>query len=211
MAEEARRTGGGVQRLVLWLLIAGLLVMVWSLASERNERHFKVALENGNVVVERGRYFPMGTSPSTDKIYAPLPLPPGEKSFAEMEFDDQNSLDQYLFGVLSGWAKDANKKGDTHAASALVDRASQLPGLTGAQVNELSALRASLAWDEAHAEVLQAADLLDGAARKLKLVETANGAHATEAATERTSLLDTANALRGQKKAPAPQAATPAK
>ena len=195
MADEPKRSGGGLQRLVLWLLIAGLLAMLWVLATERNERHFRVLTANAQLVIERGRAFPVGTAPSTDKIYAPVDLPAGEKPGGELEFDDQNALDQYLFGVWGSWAKGATQKGDTKTATALVERASQLPGLTGAQMAELTTLRSGLAWDEAQGDIAGAGKLLDDARRKLELVRQNNGMHAGEATALQPKLQSIANDL----------------
>lgn len=219
MAEEKKRGGGVLQRLVLWLVIAALLGTVWFLASERNERHFRVAAvavtdnktHDSELVVERGRFFPTGTTAAPDKIYAPVPLPLGEKPPGEREFDDQNSLDQYLFGLLGAWAKGAVKKGDTTAAAALVERASGLPGLTGAQFAELTALKAELAWDEALAGEQQAAQLLDSAAHSLQMVAAGKGVRALEATQEADRLRRLAQELRAGQKAPAPPPAQPAK
>lgn len=205
MAEEAKRSGGVMQRLVLWLVVLGLLAAVWYLASERNQRHFRVAAENGQLVIERGRFFPLGTAPSADKTYAPIPVPQGEKPPAELEFDDQNALDQHLFGLLAGWAKDAQKKGDTKTAATLADRASALPGLTGAQFGELSAMKADLAWAEALTAVQQAADLLDGAMRSLQIVAASKGEHAVEATREADRLHGVSELLRAVPKPPSPQ------
>lgn len=186
MADEApaRRGGGALQRLVLWLLVLVLLAAVWWLASERNQRHYRVTAQQGVLLVERGRFFPIGTVTLSDgdKVYGPVPVPQGEKAPAEMEFDDQNSLDRWLFDLLSGWAKGAGKRGDTKSAGQLVDRASRLPGLSGEQVAQLSSLRADLAWDDAQTDLASAAQLLDGARRKLELVRQNNGAHSADAA-----------------------------
>jgi hypothetical protein len=182
MADQPKASGGALQRLVLWFVIALLLAAVWFLASERNQRHFRVATENGQLVIERGRFFPTGTGVATDKIYAALPVPAGEKAPAEMEFDDQTAADRYLFGVFGDWARNAAKKGDTHAAAGLVDRAAELPGLSGSQVTELTALKADLAWDESQGDLAGAAKLLDDARRKLEMVKQNNGMHATDAA-----------------------------
>jgi hypothetical protein len=206
MADEPKPRGSGMQRAVLWLVIAALLGTVWFLASERNERHYRVATENSQLVIERGRFFPIGTAPSSEAIYAPVALPAGEKPQPELEFDDQNALDRHLFGLLGGWAKEAAKKNDTHAASILVERASSLPGLTGAQVGELSALKADLSWDDAKADVHSAAQLLDAAAGKLQTVAAAKGPRAIEAAQQSDRL----RTLRSQLE-PAPSPAPPAK
>lgn len=224
MADAAKASGGGLQRLVLWLVIAALLGTIWYLASERNERHFRVAAENGQLIIERGRFFPMGTAAAGDKIYAPVPLPAGEKPPVEQEFDDQNALDRSLFGVLEEWAKAAAKKGDTHAAAGLVDRASQLPGLTGAQVSELMAMKADLAWDDAASEVQQATSLLDTAVQNLQRVTAGKGSRARAAQQEADRLHGVAQELRSTlpgstppppapapSQAPAPSPAPPAK
>ena len=202
MAEEAKaRGGGGLQRLVLWLLIAGLLAAVWWLASDRNERHYRVVTRGNAVVIERGRIFPMGTTLAPEKMYAPVLVPAGEKPPAEREFDDQNELDRYLFDALSGWARNLAKKGETRAASALVERASALPGLTGAQVSVLTSLATDLAWDEARTDIDQAAQLIDAALRKLDLVRQAHAAHSAEAAEQAQKLQRIQEQLRPPKEA----------
>ncbi len=219
MADEApKRGGGGLQRLVLWLVIAALLATVWYLASERNERHFRVVAENGQLVIERGRFFPMGTAASADKIYAPVSLVAGDKPPPEQEFDDQNGLDRHLFGLLQEWAKAAAKKGDTHAAAALVERAGQLPGLTGAQVAELVAMKAGLAWDDAGTGVQQAAAQLDAAVQNFLVVAAGKGPHALVAQQEADRLRVVVQELRNSAprattppQAPAPPPAPPAK
>lgn len=210
-AEEAPKRGGNaLQRLVLWLVIFALLATVWILASERNQRHFRVVAEGGQLVVERGRYFPMGTGPAGEKIYAPVPLPAGEKPPGEREFEDQNALDQHLFAVLSGWARAAAQKGDTRTAAALVERASSLPGLTGAQFSELGVLRADLAWDDALTGVQQATQLIDAAIRNYQLVAAGKGPHAADAIKEADWLQKLAEELRAARQKPASSPAAPA-
>ena len=184
MADEAKSSGGGLRAVVLWLVIAALLAAVWWLASERNERHYRVVADNSQVIIEKGRFFPIGTAAAQDKMYAPVPVPQGEKAPGEMEFDDQNALDRWLFDNLGSWAKDAAKKGDTHAAAALVDRLAALPGLTGAQNAELASLRADLAWDDANTDVQQASQLLDAAVRNLSSVAAGKGPRALDAQKE---------------------------
>ena len=184
MAEQVvAKRGGGLQRFVLWVLIIALLAAVFWLASERNEHHFRILPQANVLVIERGRFFPLGTAalPATDKAYGPIAIPAGEKIPGEMEFDDQNALDRWLFDLLGVWAKNAGKRGDGKAAAALVDRASSLPGLTGAQVAELAALRSDLAWDEAQTDIANAAQIVEGARRKLEAVRQGNGAHAATA------------------------------
>jgi hypothetical protein len=189
MAEEAKASGGsGLARAVLWLVIAALLGTVWWLASERNQRHYHVVGQGTAMVIERGRFFPTGTTTAPEKIYAPIAIPAGQKVPAEREFDDQNELDRYLFDVLAAWSKELVKKGDTRGAAELVTRASQLPGLNGAQMTELSVMRADLAWDESRADIAQAAQSVDSAVRKLEVVRQGNGLHAADAAAQQQKL-----------------------
>ena len=198
MAEQAARRGGAFQRLVLWLLILALLAAVGWLASERNQHRFRVAAQGSLLVIERGRFFPTGTAPlpPTDKAYGPIPVPAGEKPPADTEFDEQNALDRWLFDLLGNWARNAGKKGDGRTAAVLVDRASALPGLTGAQIAELNGLRADLAWDDAQTDIATAAQLVEGARRKLDAVRQGNGAHAADASALSGKLEGVQNTLR---------------
>ncbi len=172
---------------MLWLLILCLLAVVWWLASERNERHFRLAADSGYLVVERGRFFPTGTAriaaedATYGKAYGPLQLPPGAK-VTEFEYDDQAALDRGLFEQLLPWARDAAKKNDAAAAQALADRAALLTGLSGQQQAQLSGLRGELAYSQARNELSQAARLVLSARRKLELVRDAAADHALEAA-----------------------------
>jgi hypothetical protein len=183
---------------VLWLLILALLAAVGWLASERNQHRFRVAAQGSLLVIERGRFFPTGTAPlpPTDKAYGPIPVPAGEKPPADTEFDEQNALDRWLFDLLGNWARNAGKKGDGRTAAALVDRASALPGLTGAQIAELNGLRADLAWDDAQTDIATAAQLVEGARRKLDAVRQGNGAHAADASALSGKLEGVQNTLR---------------
>jgi hypothetical protein len=196
-AKAKASSGGGFSRLVLWFVILLLLAAVWYLASERNQRRFRSVPQNGALLIERGRFFPTGTAASDEKAYAPIPVPPGEKAPGEMEFDDQNALDRYLFEVLSNWAQGLAKKNDTHAAAALVERASELPGLTGAQVQQLSALSADLSWDDAQTDLSSAAKLVEAARRKLAAVQSGKGSHALDAAAQDAALQTVQKSLQG--------------
>src|SRR5689334_3154774 len=182
-ATEVRR-GGGFQRFILWVLILGLLGAVGWLASERNEHRFRATAQGTTLVIERGRFFPTGSAAigPADKVYGPIPIPAGEKPPPDTEFDNQNSLDRWLFDLLSSWARSSGKRGDDRTAAALVDRASALPGLTGSQMAELTSLRADLSWDDAQGDLKTAGDLIEGARRKLEAVRQGNGSHAADAA-----------------------------
>jgi len=99
---QTARRGGGLSRLVLWLLVLGLLAAVWWLASERNLRRFSWRPDESVLVIAKGRFFPLGMAniaaddPRLGKVYGPIPIPQGAK-VSEQEFDDQTALDRALF------------------------------------------------------------------------------------------------------------------
>jgi hypothetical protein len=191
MAEEqAQRRGGGLSKLILWLLVLGLLAAVWWLASERNLRRFAWRPADSVLTISKGRFFPLGMGniapddPQLGKVYAPLPIPQGAK-VSEQEFDDQTALDRALFDLVVPWARADAEKGDEKSiaeAGRFVERASALPGLTAEQHQQLAGLRGELAFTAAKGELLQAAKLVLSARRKLQSVEEGGGDHALEAA-----------------------------
>jgi hypothetical protein len=193
LAEEqaqARRGGGGLSKFVLWLAVLALLAAVWWLASERNQRRFSWATDDGKLVISKGRFFPIGAGviasddPKWGKIYGPIPIPPGAKA-SEEEFEDQTALDRALFDLVVPWAKADLKAADATAvarAGALVDRADALPGLTAGQHQELAGLRSELSFTAAKDELARAAKLVVDARRKLEAVRESGGDHALEAA-----------------------------
>ena len=186
---QTARRGGGLSRLVLWLLVLGLLVAVWWLASERNLRRFSWRPDESVLTISKGRFFPLGMAniaaddPQLGKVYGPLPIPQGAK-VSEQEFDDQTALDRALFDLVVPWARADAQKGEEKSiaeAGRLVDRATALPGLTAEQHQQLAGLRGELAFTAARQELLQAAKLVLSARRKLQSVEESGGEHALEA------------------------------
>lgn len=190
-APAPAKSSGGLSRLLLWLIVLVLLGAVWWLASERNERRFRLEQDNGQLTISRGRFFPFGASeiraddPALGKIYGPISAPAGNKLPAgELEYDDQTALDRALFDLLVPWAKAAAQKGDAAAldlAGGLADRASALPGLTPAQHAELASLRGDLAFSAARTDLKAAAQLVQSARRKLATAREGSGEHALEA------------------------------
>jgi len=186
---QAQRRGGALSRLVLWLLVLGLLVAVWWLASERNLRRFAWRPSESVLTISKGRFFPLGMAniapddPQLGKIYGPLPIPQGAKVY-EQEFEDQTALDRALFDLVVPWTRADAEKGDEKSiaeAGRLIDRASALPGLTAEQHQQLGSLRGELAYTAAKQELLQAAKLVLSARRKLQAVEEGGGDHALDA------------------------------
>src|SRR5436305_7831212 len=165
---QAERRGGGLSKLILWLLVLGLLVAVWWLASERNLRRFAWRPDESVLTTSKGRFFPLGMAniapddPQLGKVYGPIPIPQGAK-VSEQEFEDQTALDRALFDLVVPWARADAQKGEEKSiaeAGRLVDRATALPGLTGEQHQQLAGLRGELAYTAARQEPRQVAKLL---------------------------------------------------
>jgi hypothetical protein len=186
VAEQQRGGGGG---LIPWLLVVALLGAVFWLASERNARHWFVSVDNGQLIVARGRSFPMGSNAisSSDsdwgKAYGPIAIPTGAKG-GEGEFEDRTALDRALFEQVLPWAKAAAEKPDAASQSAamvLAERASLLPGLSAAQLEQLSALRGDLSYTAAVNGLRAAAAEIESARRGLEQARDRGGHHAQQA------------------------------
>jgi hypothetical protein len=190
MAEEEAAKKSGASGLLAWLLVVVLLGAVFWLASERNARHWALAVENNQLVVQRGRFFPTGakTIDARDaelgRAYGPIALPAGAKAI-EGEFEDRTALDRALFDQLLPWAKALAEKtdADSQAGSmALAERATHLPGLSQAQLDQLSSLRGDLAYTAALGELQLAAGIVESARRRLQQATQHGGKHAVVAA-----------------------------
>jgi hypothetical protein len=187
VAEEGKSKGGGGG--LAWLIVLVLLGVVFWLGSERNARKWALSVEGDKLVVQRGRFFPTGmrTLGAGDgdlgKAYAPVQIPPNAK-VAEAEFDDRVSLDRGLFDLLLPWAKEAAGKPDgasQKASMELADRASELPGLAPAQLDQLAQLRGDLAYAAAIGELQAASGLIESARRRLALSQQQGGSRSLQA------------------------------
>jgi len=190
MAQEPdQRSGGGLKRFAVYVLVLGLVGAVFWLASERNQRHYSWTVENGKLVISKGRFFPTGQSaiiaddPQQGSVYGPIALPPGAK-VSDQEFEDQTALDRALFDLVLPWAKADLQKGDEPSmaeANALADRVGAIPGLTPDQFRALSGVRSELSYASARGELVQAAKLVLSARRKLEAVYQSGSDRALEA------------------------------
>lgn len=173
------------------LLAVGLAVAVAWLLSERNARSWWIVPEDGRVVVKKGIPFVTGkaafqsSDPETAATYAPLVPPPGAAPPAEASFDDRADLDQALFEILARWARDdvqSQQVDRMERARGYLHRASRLAGLSPAQREQLRALQAETAFQEAVEHLRQGATALRQALEGLKLAAEAPGPVAVEAA-----------------------------
>ena len=192
MAETTtpKRSGGRFRWAIAWLAILGLAALVAWLASERNARTWFLVPSDGRLVVMKGYMLPVGrgafetSDPVAAQAYAPLVPPPGKPIPAERSFDDRVLLDQAIFDLVSGWAKEEIASGDParlERGLAYLSRAEKLPGISGAQREDLSELRAESGYQEAMRLIGRAVDELREAADRLRRAASSRSSHAVEA------------------------------
>ncbi|BDG03662.1 zinc ribbon domain-containing protein [Anaeromyxobacter oryzae] len=188
MADEQRRSGGG--GFLAWLLILALLAVVVWLASERNARTWYLAPDEGRLVVLKGYMLPAGrqvfktNDPALAQAYAPIVLPPGKAPPPEQSFDDRSALDQALYDLLAGWAREDIGSGDPSRLErglAYIDRAEHLGGVSQAQRQDLAALRGESGYFEAQKLLERATDELRDASAKLGDAARSRSSHAMDA------------------------------
>ncbi|MEO1481476.1 MAG: hypothetical protein AAFU77_05170 [Myxococcota bacterium] len=140
---------------VVGLIVAGLVGVVGYLLSEINRGRYRLASDEGTLIVQRGAYLPMGFmafEPQAEDLircYSPLPIPKGSSVNTAEVFDDRSDLDRALFAVLAGWSRsliESPEEEDFKLAMAYVERAELLPGLSEEQRVELKLLRADTSF-----------------------------------------------------------------
>jgi hypothetical protein len=189
--KAAGRSGPGFRGVLAWIAILALLGLVAWLAAERNARSWHLVPDEGRLVVMRGMMLPFGrqafktSDPALAQAYAPVVAPPGKPLPPEKTFEERALLDQALYDLLAGWARDEISGGGDAArlerGLGYLARAERLPGLSPAQRDDLAALRADSGYYEAVRLLARAADVLRDAAEKLRRAAQSRSAHATDA------------------------------
>jgi hypothetical protein len=223
LAEETKRAvrgGGGFRAFGAWVAILALLALVVWLVSERNARTWYLVPDQGRLVVMRGMLAPLGrqafktADPALAQVYEPVVAPPGKALPPEVSFEERSFLDQALYDVISGWAREEIASGDParlERGLGYVSRAERLAGLSSAQRQDLAQLRAESGFFEAQRLLERATGELRDAAEKLRNTAASRSPHAGEA---RGLLRDVepaldaaAGALRAAPRRPAAEAA----
>jgi hypothetical protein len=184
------RSGGGLRAVVAWLAILGLLALVGWLVSERNSRTWSLVPADGRLVVMKGYLLPIGrgafetSDPAVAAAYAPIVPPPGKTLPAERSFDERGQVDQAIYDLVSGWAREEIGSGDParlERGLGYLGRAEKLPGLSPAQREDLAALRAESGYQEALRLLGRVVDELRDATDRLRRTATSRSSHAGEA------------------------------
>lgn len=186
------RRGAGFKGILAWIVIALLLAAVAWLASERNARRWHLVPDDGRLVVMRGLMLPAGrgaatvSDPALAQAYAPLVPPPGKPLPQERTFEERGLLDQAIYELVSGWAREEIASGEParlERGLAYLGRAEKLPGLSSAQREDLAALRAESGYHEAKTLLARAVEELRDAAERLRRAAGSRSPHAAEAGT----------------------------
>ena len=222
---HTQRQFGGVKQLFTALLVlcalAGLVAWVSYLLADINHRRFGLLSKNGQLIVERGLYLPVGFTPylpeqaGLAQAYAPVAVPHFTNAPARRVFEERSELDNALFELLGGWAKQAFASGvaaDTPHAVAWVSRLELLPSLSEQQRADLRQLRTTASFAQAEAIVAQHDVMI---AKALAAYEQASGEPGTQGrlARERQAQLQRCITCLHEPSSPpqkpAPQAAPP--
>jgi hypothetical protein len=185
-----RRKGGGLGGFLSGVLILALAGAVVWLLTERNARTWYLVPDEGRLVVLHGTSLPFGretyapTDAALAEAYAPIVPPPGTTLPPERSFEERALLDQAVFDLLKGWAQADVASGAKDRLARGLDylrRAERLPGLSAAQREELSALRAESGYFEAQGLLERAATDLREAADRLRAAASSRSRHAGDA------------------------------
>ncbi len=187
---QARGAGGGLRSAVAWIAILGLVALVGWLVSERNARTWYLVPVDGRVVVMKGYLLPVGrgafetSDPAVAAAYAPIVPPPGKPLPPERAFEERGQVDQAIYELVAGWAREEIASGDParlERGLGYLGRAEKLPGLSSSQREDLAALRAESGYQEAMRLLARAVDELRDAADRLRRTATSRSVHAGDA------------------------------
>jgi len=186
--------GGGVLRSLTYLLLGATILalsgIIIYLLSDINHRQYRLNSQGSVLLVERGKFLPVGFEPFVPKdatlqpIYAPIPLPKGVTMGPSEIFEDRTDVDRAIFGLLSGWSReriDSSTDGDFELVVDYINRCETLPGLAEEQRNELQTLRADVAYKTGLRTLKGIADQLNKALEQFELALTLGTTHAEDA------------------------------
>ena len=186
-----RRAGRTFSRVLVTLLVLALAGGVLFLLSQLNSRTYRLAHENGQLVVLKGRLLPVGAvpyrpgDPRLADAYAPLSVPQGEvAALLERRYADRDELDRALFGVLEALARPRVASDDPKRLDeglGYLRRAEKLSGLTEEQRLSLKKMQADVAYYQARQRLDEARRDIAEALGQLKLAAESQGRQAQSA------------------------------
>ncbi|GAB4289308.1 MAG: hypothetical protein Kow0090_01930 [Myxococcota bacterium] len=156
---EASHSSNSSRPLVylLTLIIIVLVGIVLYLLSERNSNRFFLIEKNGNLIVEKGYFFPIGSSEikpadkAEEETYRPIALPPEARPFEKEAFSNRVNLHTALGNMLLSWSKKrlfAKDETEFKKGWQYLKRAELLSGLPQATMDDLSKLKGGYVYND---------------------------------------------------------------
>jgi hypothetical protein len=148
-------------RLIVFLTIISLAALVAYLLSKENTRTFSLHIVDDMLVINKGKFLPIGSSPwnTEDEAYAKLPLEGFKPQNTETSKYKREELDQALFPILESLAKPrilSEDSANQERGIYYLSRAELLAGLTKEQQNALKTLRAEASFYRAKTRLPEA-------------------------------------------------------
>ncbi|MFW5878716.1 MAG: hypothetical protein ACOCVR_02760 [Myxococcota bacterium] len=174
--EGRGRTGSIVKTVLVTAVIIVLLAVVLFLLAERNSRRYFLVSEGGELLVQRGIFFPVGEKrfssddPEMAEAYAPIPMPSGAEVDERRTFDERTELDRQLVDQLLSWARgriDLEHPERLEQGIYYLRRAERIPTATSGQRQEMELLRGEVAYHEGRRFIELALRNLDTARERL--------------------------------------------
>lgn len=168
-----------IRNLFVLTLIVGLGGAAVYALSQVNARTFVLEVQNGHLVVLKGKMMPVGAAPWAPSdpqlvdAYAPIDLE-GNVSLTVngQKFEDRDELDRALFQVLEMLARprlNSDLPKDLERGLSLIRRAEKLHGLTDDQRSSLKKMQSDVAFFLARMRLDDARRQLEEALVQLKL------------------------------------------
>ncbi len=183
--------GRAFTRVLVFLIIVGLTAAVVALLSRLNERTFTLQTVDDNLVVMKGRPFPVGEQPyhPSDALqrdaYAPIPLNhAGADGLLEQRFTEKEELDRALFDLISRLASTRITSEDPKVLDQglyYLHRSEMLSGLTDGQRTLLKGMQSEVAFYLARSSLDDARRMVAQALSQLKLASGIPNRHARTA------------------------------
>jgi hypothetical protein len=179
------------KRLILTTLVVGLAGATVFLLSQINAKTFSLENRDGKLVVLKGRMMPTGAEPWTPAdaaladAYAPIELVgTSPMGVINVKYEDRDSLDRALFGVLEGLARPrVNSEEPKLLDEGLyyLRRAEKLAGLTDEQRLTLKKMRSDVAFYTARKRLEDGQKQIEEALAQLKLASGVESRHSRAA------------------------------
>ena len=186
-----RRAGRAFTRLVVTLVVLGLIGAVGFLLSQLNARTFTLQVQDGKLLVMKGRMLPTGSEPyrpsepALAAAYSPFDLLGGTAAGLEgARFEERDAMDRALFQFLEGLARPRLVSDDPAVLNqglVALGRMQKLGGITDEQRKTLRSLESEVAFFQARTRLDQARRDIAEAVSQLRISADSGTRHARAA------------------------------